>query len=523
MGRPRRVELSVPPEVYADEAALARVAAKRAGVRARDVRAVRILRRAIDARRGRVRVVLRAEVHTSDPPSRTVPSPRALPALSGAPAVAIVGAGPAGLFCALELASAGVRSVLVERGHDVRTRRRHVADLSARGRLHEDSNYCFGEGGAGTFSDGKLYTRSKKRGAVEVVLRDLVAYGAPSRILIDSRPHVGTNRLPTVVAALRAHLRSAGVEILFGRRATALAAAGGRVRGVVLDDGTRLAAPCVVLATGHSARDVYRFVAAAGGVLKPKPFAAGVRIEVSQARLDRQQYGRYAGHPALGAASVRLVVPLGEGRSAYTFCMCPGGHIAPATTDPDAVVVNGWSPSARRGRFANSGFVVPVGPSDLAAVGLDPSRPLDWVAFQARLEQAAFAAGGGAFTAPAARAADFVAGRVSSDLPPASYPRGLRPADLDAVLGPLAAPLRRAFTDLAGSLPLFADDQAVLVGVESRTSAPVRIPRDPRTRQHPALPGLYPVGEGAGYAGGIVSAALDGIATARAIAGCGPA
>lgn len=463
-------------------------------------------------------MALRALVATEALPPVPTPHPRDLPDLTGTAQVAIVGAGPAGLFCALELASAGIRSVVLERGFDVRTRRRHVADLSARGQLHPESNYCFGEGGAGTFSDGKLYTRSKKRGPVETVLRDLVAYGAPERILIDARPHVGTNLLPRVVERMREHLRSAGVEVRFGARVTGLRVRNGRVAGVVLADGEVVDVPDVVLATGHSARDVFDFVRAAGAFVERKPFAVGVRLEVSQARVDRMQYGAHAGDPLLGAASFRLVVPIGEGISAYSFCMCPGGHIAPAATEPDGVVVNGWSPSSRRGRFANSGFVVPVDEDVLGAVGLDPADPLAGLSFQRRIERAAFAAGGGGFTAPALRARDFVERRISRDLPDASYPRGVQPGDLDDVLGPVAPRLRRALSRLAERLPLFADEHAVLVGVESRTSSPVRIPRDRDTRMHPALPGLHPVGEGAGYAGGIVSAALDGIATARAIA-----
>ncbi|MFO7567990.1 MAG: FAD-dependent oxidoreductase [Enhygromyxa sp.] len=515
------VDLTLDPDAFVDPERLRRAAARQARLPVDRVRDVVVRRRSVDARRGQVRIQARVEVLTHAAEPEPPPQPWSLPTLTGEPRVAILGAGPAGLFCALALARAGVRSVVLERGQPVSQRRRDVADLSARGILHEDSNYCFGEGGAGTFSDGKLYTRAHKRGPVEEILRVLVAHGAPAELLVDARPHIGTNRLPKVVTSLREQLERAGVIVRFGARAAGLRTRDGIVTGVRLADGEQLDARAVVVATGHSARDVLRFVQAAGAKVEFKPFALGVRVEHPQGLIDTMQYGRWAGHPALGAASYRLVQrirsELGE-TSVFSFCMCPGGHIVPAATEPEGQVVNGWSPSSRRGRFANSGFVTEVGPAQLHALGLDPSDPLAGVEFQRRFEQAAFTAGGGAFVAPAQGLLDFIEGRASSSLPACSYPRGVTPARLDRLLGPLTEPIRLALRQLSRSMPAFVSGEAIAVGVESRTSAPYRIEREGEGLESPSLPGLYPCGEGAGYAGGIMSAALDGVRVAEAIA-----
>lgn len=512
-----RVRVDLHPDVLLDEAALRRTGARAAGLREAEVRAVEVVHKSIDARRGKVRVHVELALHTGQPPSPVALAPQELPNLSGEPCVAIIGAGPAGMFCAWGLARAGVRALVLERGRPVRERRRDLAGLSQRGELDPESNYCFGEGGAGTFSDGKLYTRSTKRGPVDLVLRAFAGYGAPAEILVDARPHIGTNRLPKVITAMREHLIAAGVPVRFDARADALLVASGRAAGVRLRGGDEIPARAVVVAPGHSARDVQRWLRAAGVQLSFKPFALGVRIEHPQALIDRLQYGELAGHPALGAASYRLVEQTSAG-AAFSFCMCPGGFIVPAATDPDMQVVNGMSPHERRGLFANSGLVTEVGPAHLAAAGLDPADPLAGVAYQAAFEAAAYTAGGGRFVAPAQALADFVRAAPSRALPPTSYHRGLHPARLDQLLGPLAPPLQAALDALGRRMPGFLGDQAIAVGVESRTSCPVRVDRDPETLQSPSTPGLYPCGEGAGFAGGIVSAALDGLRVAAAIA-----
>jgi len=512
-----RIELSVHPDVVLDAEALRRAAAKAAGLRESDVKGVHVRRRAIDARRGKVRLHLEVALDLPGMPWREPAiAPIDLPTLTGPVEVAIVGAGPAGMFCALELARLGVRAVIVERGKPVQPRRHDLAALAKHGVIDPDSNYCFGEGGAGTFSDGKLYTRADKRGEVAGVLRAFVGYGAPHDVLVDARPHIGTNRLPRVITAMREHLESAGVTIAFETRAEGLVVKDGAVVGLRLSRGDTLDVRAVVVAPGHSARDVQRWLHAAGVALTFKPFAIGVRVEHPQALVDRLQYGALAGHPALGSASYRLVEQA-CGRGVFSFCMCPGGFIVPAATAPEEQVVNGWSPSSRRGRFANSGFVVEVGADLVAASGRSPTDPLAGVALQSELEHRAYAAGGGSFVAPAQRIDDFVAGRPSLELPETSYPRGVVPVELDAVLGALAGPMREALQRVGARMPGFVGSSGIAVALESRTSCPVRIDRtdDGQSSSHP---GLFPCGEGGGHAGGIMSAALDGGRVARWIA-----
>ena len=510
-------DLSVHPDVVLDEAALRREACRVARVREADCKRVVIERSAIDARRGKVRMHLRVSLRFAGMPEqveRIVPC--VLPTLGGAPEVAIVGAGPAGLFCAWALARLGIRPIVLERGKPVRARRLDLAALVRKGELDPDSNYCFGEGGAGTFSDGKLYTRADKRGEVAAITRAFVGYGAPSEILVDARPHIGTNKLPGVIGQMRAHLESAGVSFAFGARVVDLLRTGSQVVGVRLHDGSTIDVRAVVLAPGHSARDVQKLCVDAGVAATFKPFAIGVRVEHPQALIDRQQYGALAGHPALGAASYRLVEQA-CGSGVFSFCMCPGGFIAPAATDPGEQVVNGWSPSSRAGKFANSGFVVEIDQVRVAKHGLDPNDPLCGVALQRDFERRAYAAGGGDFVAPAQRIVDFVERRMSTSLPECSYPRGVVPVDLDAVLGDLAMPLREAMMQVGRKMRGFVGPEGIAVALESRTSCPVRIVRD-EAGASPTHAGLYPCGEGAGFAGGIMSAALDGVRTAVAVA-----
>ncbi len=510
------VEVVLHPDVARDDEEIRRAAARAAKISPEEIVEHRVIRRAIDARRGkpRIRATVALGVGAALPPRPRL-SPEPLPSPEGAPVV-IVGGGPAGMFCALGLARRGQRCILLERGKPVRERRRDLAALTQRGALDAESNYCFGEGGAGTFSDGKLYTRSKKRGEIRDILETLVRYGAPEDILVNARPHIGTNRLPKVVSAMRQHLEEAGVCVRFETRADAFEIADGRVCGVALASGEQIPAAAVVLAPGHSAGEIVRAAADAGAELTSKPFAMGVRIEHPQGFIDKVQFGALAGHSALGAASYRLVEQI-DGAGVFSFCMCPGGVMVPASTVPGQQVVNGWSPARRKGRFANSGFVTEVGPSQLRAAGLDPDDLTAGLQFQERLERRAFAAGGGDYIAPAQTLRDFVGGTTGHTLPASSYHRGLRAVDLSDVLGPLAPPLREALAILSAKMPGFVSHEAVAVGVESRTSSPVRLTRDPDTLESRGLAGLYPCGEGAGYAGGIISAALDGLHVASAL------
>jgi len=470
-------------------------------------------KRSIDARRGRIRFHLVVGAARDEKLGGAPPR-----AVSGEPVI-VVGAGPAGLFCAYELARAGIPAIVLDRGKPVQARRRDLKGLTQHGRVDPDSNYCFGEGGAGTYSDGKLYTRAHKRGDVRDVIEVLVLHGAPAQILVDARPHIGSNKLPKVITAMRESLERAGSRVQFGARAVELVVRDGRAVGVRLADGGELLGRAVVIATGHSARDVHDVAIRAGVRLEAKPFAMGVRIEHPQPLIDRIQYGRAAGHAKLPAAAYRLAYTPSDGRGAFSFCMCPGGWIVPAATEQAGVVVNGMSLSRRDSPYANSGLVVSIELADLARLGL--TLPLGGVELQRRLEEAAARAGGGELRAPATRATDFVRKRGSTTVPATSYQPGLAAGDiaevLDSIGVPIAARLRESFAVFDQQMRGYLTDEAVLVGVESRTSSPVRMPRDNASLESPDLARLYPCGEGAGYAGGIVSAALDGIRVARAI------
>jgi uncharacterized FAD-dependent dehydrogenase len=519
-GRPETViaetEIRLPPEACADAAECRNRLAERLGVAASAITHHVILRRSLDARKGTPVFVLRVRAWVDEPFRAEPAPPLLLRDVRGAPPAVVVGAGPAGLFAALTLIERGLRPIVLERGADVRGRRHAVARIARAGIVDPESNYCFGEGGAGTFSDGKLYTRATKRGAIRQVLDLLVRHGAPPDILIDAHPHVGTNRLPQVVQALRATIVDCGGEVHFATRVADLTVAGGEVGGVVTAAGDRIAGRGVILATGHSARDVLALLGRRGLVLEAKPFAVGVRVEHPQDLVDRIQYhcpSRPRGVPAATYGLAHRV----DGRGVYSFCMCPGGVICPAATSGDEVVVNGWSPSSRGLGFANAGIVVEVTPEDLAPYASEGA--LAGVAFQRALEQAAFVAGGGGLVAPAQRLLDFVQGRPSADLPRCSYRPGVRAADLHALLpAAIGERLRAGFRAFGRTLRGYLTNEAVVVGVETRTSSPVRVPRDPTSGMHPQAPGLFPCGEGAGYAGGIMSAALDGQRAARALA-----
>ncbi len=488
-------------------------AAKKLAVPIDDLPELHVLRRAIDARGKHTRFHVLLGVGPAASKSEwALPHPQEVRSPTR---VVIVGSGPAGLFCAYELARHGIASRIIERGKRVQPRRRDIALLNREGLVDSDSNYCFGEGGAGTYSDGKLYTRAHKRGSVRDVLEILALHGAPPEILLDARPHIGSNRLPKVITALRERLEAVGVEFHFeSRLARIVVESRGRERrvcGIELADGRSFAADAVVLATGHSARDVFEMLDEMHVTLEPKGFALGVRVEHPQVLINRIQYGADAGHAALPSAYYRLAATV-EDRGVFSFCMCPGGWIVPAATEPGAQVVNGMSLSKRNSPFANSGIVVAMEPEDWQAQGFD--GPLGGVRFQEQIERAAYDAGGGALRAPATRMKDFVAGRGSSRVPESSYRPGLTATSLDEVVDaagvPISKPLRAGLKRFAARMPGFLADDAVLVGVESRTSSPVRVPRNADTLESPDIRGLYPSGEGAGYAGGIVSAALDG-------------
>jgi uncharacterized FAD-dependent dehydrogenase len=510
------LELAVDLDSANDAAAQRRLAARLLDRPEVEITAVRVRKRSIDARHAPVRIRLHVDVYCDEPaPPEELPRP-SYRAVSGDRTVVIVGCGPAGMFAALRLIELGVKPIVLERGKDVRARRHDLAAIQQHGVVDPDSNYCFGEGGAGTYSDGKLYTRATKRGNVDAVLRTLVAHGAPPDILIDARPHIGSNRLPKVVTALRDSILQAGGDIRFETRVADFVIDAHRcLRGVVTAGGDEITGDAVILATGHSARDIFALLAARGIRIAPKRFAIGVRVEHPQPLIDRLQY-HGTPDPRLPAASYRLATTVGE-RGVFSFCMCPGGFIVPAATRQDEVVVNGMSLSRRDSPFANSGIVVSVDAADLDAYATHGA--LAGMRYQQALETAAAAAGGGHQRAPAQRLTDFLASRQSATLPATSYHPGITTVPLHTLLPlSLVQRLQGGFKRFGASMRGYVTEDAVLVGVETRTSSPVRIPRDADSLHHPEIGALYPCGEGAGYAGGIVSAALDGIRVAEACA-----
>lgn len=510
------LELALDLDSANDPAARLRLAARRLARPEAEITAVRIRKRSIDARHSPVVVRLHVEVYCDEPAPAEDPPRPSYRAVRGDRSAIIVGCGPAGMFAALRLIELGVKPIVLERGKDVRARRHDLAAIQRHGQVDPDSNYCFGEGGAGTYSDGKLYTRATKRGNVDAVLRTLVAHGAPADILIDAHPHIGSNRLPNVVTALRESILEAGGEIRFGTRVADLVIdAQHHLRGVITAAGDEVLADAVVLATGHSARDIFTLLVSRGVRIEAKPFAMGVRVEHPQPLIDRLQYHGVP-DPRLPAASYRLATTVGE-RGVFSFCMCPGGFIVPAATQSDEIVVNGMSLSRRDSPFANSGVVVSVETADLEAYRAHGA--LAGMHYQHALETAAATAGGGKQCAPAQRLTDFLAGNDSCTLPATSYHPGITSAPLHTLLPPsLAQRLQEGLQRFGRSMRGYITEDAVLVGVETRTSSPVRIPRHADSLQHPEIAALYPCGEGAGYAGGIVSAALDGVRVAEACA-----
>ncbi len=508
------IEITCLPQERDDELALKKLASSKLKITFDKIFSLKILKRSIDARGKQVLYRLQIKVYVDEHPEVEIFSV-AYQNVHHAKPVLIVGAGPAGLFAALRCIELGLKPIILERGKNVKERRRDLAVLNKEGIVNPESNYCFGEGGAGTYSDGKLYTRSTKRGDIQQVLNTFVAHGASKDILVDARPHIGTNKLPQIITAIRESIQNAGGEIHFNTKVTSFLTAFNKITGIKTASGETFKSDAVILATGHSAQDIYHLLHQQNILVEAKPFALGVRIEHPQETIDRSQYHCDVRGEYLPPSYYSLVEQVDQ-RGVFSFCMCPGGIIAPCATKPGEIVVNGWSPSKRNNPFANSGTVVQINLEDVKGKEDDPFRLLD---FQQQIEQAAFAAGGGNQIAPAQRMIDFVEGRSSVDLPVNSYVPGTKSVSLKEVLP------NKVFYRLKEALPRFGKkmkgyytNEAILVGVESRTSSPVKIPRDKFSYQHPQISGLFPCGEGAGYAGGIISAAIDGINCAEAVA-----
>ncbi len=508
-------DIFVSPEEAGSEESIRNIAAQKLSVPKKSISFLRILKRSVDARAKEIRFNMRVRIYVDEsPPSLLLK--KELPDVSREKTVIIVGAGPAGLFAALRCAELNIKPVILERGKDVRNRRFDLAALSKNHIVNPDSNYCFGEGGAGTYSDGKLYTRSTKRGDVNSILETFVAHGASEDILVDAHPHIGTNKLPQIIVSIREALIRAGAEIHFQTRVTDLLIRDNAVKGVHAvcgDEEKEFLSGQVILATGHSARDIFDMLHRKNIRLEAKPFAMGLRVEHPQALIDSIQYHCASAQvdklrKHLPAASYNLVHQ-SAGRGVYSFCMCPGGIIAPCATGPEEVVTNGWSPSKRNNPYSNSGIVVSIEPEDYKKYAAD--GPLAGLRYQQALEKAAFIAGGRRQTAPAQRMIDFVNGKISADLPHTSYQPGILSAPLHELLPPeMGKRLQDGFRVFGEKMKGYFTNEATLHGVESRTSSPVRIPRNKETFEHVEIAGLYPCAEGAGYAGGIVSAAIDG-------------
>jgi uncharacterized protein len=518
------ISLKLLPSEAASEQEVIRCIAHAEAIEPSAVSGFTILKQSIDARGRQPWVQLRLRAFINEPyRGRELLSFSFMDVSYASRRVIIVGAGPAGLFAALALLEAGIKPVILERGKNVRERRRDLAILNKLGEVNGESNYCFGEGGAGTYSDGKLYTRSSKRGDVNRILNLFVHFGAEEKILYEAHPHIGTNKLPGIITAMRNRITQCGGELLFEKKVTELIISNERITGVKTAGGDVFEGDAVILATGHSARDIFQLLYSAGILIESKPFALGVRVEHPQALIDSVQYhsswnAACARDPVLPPASYSLVQQV-DGKGVFSFCMCPGGIIAPAATAPGELVVNGWSPSKRNNPYANSGIVATVEGKDIQT--FSQYGPLAAMYFQQSVEQAAFAAGGGKFVAPGQRLVDFTQNKLSASLPACSYLPGIRPVMLQEVLPAfIHRSLRAALIEFGKKMKGYYTNEAVVVAAESRTSSPVRIPRNEDTLQHPQIENLYPCGEGAGYAGGIVSAAMDGEKVAARVVQC---
>lgn len=516
----QKISLKLLPAEAADDAAIKTLVAKTTGKKLSAITGFLIQKKSIDARGKTIWVNLTVTAFIDEPfHKRNIQSFDFKNVQQSVKKVIVIGAGPAGLFAALQLIELGIKPVILERGKDVRARRRDLAILNKEGIVNPDSNYCFGEGGAGTYSDGKLYTRSNKRGDIDRILNLFVYFGAEEKILYEAHPHIGTNKLPGIITAMRQKIEDCGGDFLFEKKVTDFIITSEKIKAVKTADGNIFDGDDFILATGHSARDIFELLHQKKILIEAKPFALGVRVEHPQSLIDSVQYHCPTRGDFLPPASYSLVQQV-NGRGVFSFCMCPGGIIAPASTSPGQLVVNGWSPSKRNNPYANSGMVVQVELSDVIRKKIiNTTSELAMLQFQQYVEEKAFAAGGGKFVAPAQRMVDFSMGKLSADLPACSYQPGLKSAPLQEVLPEfIYQSLAKGFIAFGKKMKGYFTNDAIVVATESRTSSPVRIPRLPDTLTHPQLNNLYPCAEGAGYAGGIVSAAMDGERVANQIA-----
>ena len=502
------LQIQVIPEIASTPDLLKTTIAKQLDIPKTDIKHIEILKRSIDARQITTKINLKVSIYVKEEFVQRVEDLPEYQDVNGKDEVIIIGAGPAGLFAALKLIENGKKPIVIERGKDVRSRRRDLVNLTKKHIVNEDSNYCFGEGGAGTFSDGKLYTRSKKRGDVNKVLDVLVRHGATPEIRVNSHPHIGTNKLPKIIQAIRDTIIQYGGQVLFDSRVTDISIKNNVVKGVELQNGTKIEANKIILATGHSARDIFELLHQKGIAIEAKAFAFGIRVEHTQELIDQIQYKCKTRSAFLPPAPYSIVKQVG-GRGVYSFCMCPGGIIAPCATSPGEVVTNGWSPSKRDYPTSNSGIVVELKVEDFAKY--EKYGPLAGVQFQKEIEQSAWKLAGETQRVPAQRLVDYANNILSTDIPKTSYIPGTTSAMINTIFPEfIAKNLKEGLRQIGKQMKGYFTNEAVVHAPESRTSSPVRIPRDSVTLEHPQIKGLYPCGEGAGFAGGIISAAIDG-------------